>query len=302
MLSLDRNVQSLQPVQPCSDVEAFGRVHAGRPTAPLISNLDTQVALMGSGENAVPVTINTNERNNAWVCSPYTAYCSYAIEELERLAHPIVTRPLSWLCRAAGASLLRGEIDRAVAINNWLLSTNLYPPLDRTVLRQWIAESRERWPDHSIWFRSLNDAWTADWIAALVAEGFVLLPSRQVYLYSDIATLPRRHGDLKTDLKLLDRTPLERCGPDGFRPADWLRIEALYAKLYLEKYSGLNPVYRAAFIEAWHRAGLLTLIGFRDGDGVLQAVVGMFERHGVITAPLVGYDTALPQKLGYTGC
>jgi hypothetical protein len=291
-----RSAETGAPTQ--NDVDAFARIHVGRPTPPFISNLTTQIELLGSGVRAVPVTINGDERDNAWVCSPYTAYCAYAIEELERLAHPLVTRPLSWLCRAAGASLRRAEIDRAVAINNWLLSTNLYPSLDRATLRSWIAESRKRWPAHSIWFRSLNDAWTSDWIAALVAEGFELIPSRQVYLYSDIADLPRRHSDLKADLKLLERTPLRQCGPEDFGPVDWPRIEALYGKLYLEKYSRLNPAYRASFMEAWHRAGLLRLVGFRDAEGVLQAIAGTFEREGVVTAPLVGYDTALPQKLG----
>ena len=287
------------PAAPASsDVEAFARIHAGKAARPFISNLSTQIEVLGSGSGAVPATINHAEPDNTWICSPYTTYCSYAIEELERFAHPMVTRPLSWLCRVAGASLRRAQIDRAVAINNWLVSTNIYPALDRETLRSWIAESRDRWPTHSIWFRSLNDAWTADWIAALVAEGFRLIPSRQVYLYSDIGDLPRHYADLKVDLKLLERTPLQRCGPDDFGPADWPRIEALYGKLYLEKYSRLNPVYRAAFMEAWHRAGLLRILGFRDGEGVLQAVVGMFEREGVVTAPLVGYDTALPKKLG----
>jgi len=280
------------------DVQAFARIHAGRPTPAFVSNLSTQIELVGSGAQSVPVTINNHEGDNAWVCSPYTAYCAYAIEELERLAHPAITQPLSWLCRAAGANLRRAEIDRAVAINNWLLSTNLYPALDRATLRLWIAECLERWPAHSLWFRSLNDAWTSDWIAALVAEGFELIPSRQVYLYSDVAALPRSHADLKVDLKLLQRTVLRPCGPSGFGAADWPRIEALYAKLYLEKYSRLNPAYRASFMEAWHRAGLLRLMGFRDGEGVLQAIVGTFERDGVITAPIVGYDTALPKKLG----
>src|SRR5262249_16806996 len=124
----------------------------------------------------------------------------------------------------------------------------------------------------------------------------LLLPSRQVYLYSDIPRLARCQPNLKVDLKLLRRTPLQRCGE--IRGGDYARIEQLYAMLYLQKYSRLNPAYRASFIEAWHRAGLLRLTGFRDSAGTLQAIVGTFERAGVVTAPVVGYDTGLPQKLG----
>jgi len=277
------------------DVDDFARVHVGQPTPPFVSNLVTRVETIGTGAQRVPITVNFSERDNAWVCSPYTAYCAYAIDEARRLMPSLVSYPLTQLCRLAGAGLRRADIDRAVTINNWLLSTNLYTSLERDTLKQWIREARERWPDHAIWFRSLNDAWTPDWIAALREEGALLVPSRQVYLYSDIPRLARRQPNLKVDLRLLERTPLRQC---EIRESDYARIEQLYAMLYLQKYSRLNPAYRATFMESWHRAGLLRLTGFRDSTGTLQAVVGTFERAGVVTAPVVGYNTALPQKLG----
>jgi Acetyltransferase (GNAT) domain len=281
-----------------SDVELFARAHVGLPITQYVANLNTRVELIGTADHRVPVTVNFAERDNAWVCSPYTAYCAYAIEELQRLMPWMVGVPLTGLCRAAGAALRHADIDQAVTINNWLLSTNLYPRLEHGVLKEWIGEARDRWPGHSIWFRSLNDAWTSDWIAALLEEGAILLPSRQVYLYSDVASLARRRPNLKADLKLLARVELQCCENADIRDTDYARIEHLYAMLYLQKYSRLNPAYRASFVAAWHRAGLLKLTGFRDRAGVLQAIVGTFERMGVVTAPLVGYDTTLPKKFG----
>ncbi|MGR5415062.1 hypothetical protein ACPV52_20615, partial [Vibrio astriarenae] len=38
--------------------------------------------------------------------------------------------------------------------------------------------------------------------------------------------------------------------------------------------------------------------GFRDADGVLRAVVGVFGQGPLLTAPLVGYDTTWPQSAG----
>jgi hypothetical protein len=280
------------------DVDALARTHVGQPTPQFVANLVTEVETIGRAGRRVPVTVNFAEPDNAWVCSPYTAYCAYAVEEVQRLMPSVVSYPLAALCRAAGAVLRRADIDRAVTINNWLLSTNLYAALERQTLQEWIGEARDRWPQHALWFRSLNDAWTPDWIAALKEEGALLLPSRQVYLYSDIPRLARTQPNLKVDLKLLARTGLQQCNDAEIRATDYARIEQLYAMLYLQKYSRLNPAYRASFIEAWHRAGLLRLTGFRDETGVLQAVVGTFERAAVVTAPIVGYDTSLPQKLG----
>jgi hypothetical protein len=279
-----------------SDVDAFARIHAGQDTRAHIANLVTRVEMIGEADRRVPVTVNFAEPENAWICSPYTAYCAYAIEELQRLMPRPIAYPLSVLCRAAGAALRRARIDQAVTVNNWLLSTNLYPAFYGGVLDRWIADARARWPEHAVWFRSLNEVWTPDWLDALRARGAILLPSRQVYLYSDLRRIARTKSNLNTDLKWLARTPLEACEDVG--RADYARCEQLYAMLYLQKYSRLNPAYRAGFIEAWHRARLLRLMGFRDRDGVLQAIVGTFEQDGVITAPLVGYDTSLPQRLG----
>lgn len=279
-----------------SDVDAFARIHAGQDSRAFVANLSTHVEMIGAADRRVPVTVNFAEPDNAWVCSPNTAYCAYAIEELQRLMPAPIAYPLSMLCRGADAALRHARIDQAVTVNNWLLSTNLYPAFYGGVLDRWIADASARWPAHAIWFRSLNEAWTPDWLDALRIRGAILLPSRQVYLYSDIRRLARARSDLKTDLKLLARTPFEVC--ENIGTADYARCEQLYAMLYLQKYSRLNPAYRASFIEAWHRARLLRLTGFRGRDGVLQAIVGTFERDGVITAPLVGYDTSLPQRLG----
>ncbi|GGX87841.1 GNAT family N-acetyltransferase [Pseudoduganella dura] len=279
--------------------ERFGRIHAGRPTPPFVRNLATEPTLLRHGGLTFPCTINHAEPDNAWVCSPVATYGSYVIEEIGRTVPPPFAWPLQALCRGYRGVLSLARADQAVAINNWMLSTNLYPAFeparDADALAGIVDEALRRWPGHAIWFRSLNARHDGAWIAALRGLGFDLLPSRQVYLFDD---LPRaRHANLRRDLKLLGGTPLAARVSADFGPADFARAEALYGCLYLDKYSRLNPHYTAAFMERWHAAGLLDFWGLCDG-GVLQAVVGTFRQGGTITAPIVGYDTALPQALG----
>lgn len=285
-----------------TDEKFAGKVSAFLRTAPEstagIANLATRVDCVGRGEHRIPVSINSSEPDNAWVCSPYTTYARYSVEELRRWGHPWLTGPLSLLCQGLGAYLGHARVDDCVALNNWLLSTNLYPPLDAIALRGWVTEALDRWPRHALWVRSLNHRYTTPWLDALAGAGFTLIPSRQVYLYDRIDRSARMPQNLRRDLELLDRTGMMRSAAADWSTEDFGRAEKLYSQLYLDKYSRLNPAYTAAFLRAWHDAGLLELFGYRDPAGALQGVVGLFAIGDTITAPIVGYATERPTREG----
>jgi hypothetical protein len=274
------------------------RLHQGKPTRPMIANVQCRVDAVQAGGVVFPVTINDDEPDNAWVCSPLTTYGRYAVEEVDRLGRPLLAAPLRVLAARAAAWLRHADIDRAVAVNNWLVSTNAYPRLHDIDLNSVVAQVRECWPAHAVWFRSLNTAHHADWLRALSDMGFVLVPSRQVYLFDDIERLSRERTDLKRDLAMLSRQDAVGHLSHHFDDVDLERVAELYTELYIGKYSGLNPRYGAALIAAWHRANLLELHGIRDAQGVLQGAVGMLRFGDLLTSPIVGYNTALPARQG----
>jgi hypothetical protein len=264
----------------------------------LIANLQTRVEILHIGDCALPVTINEGESDNTWICSPLTTYWRYAVEEMRRHSHAVWSVPILGLSTIYGYLLKIAQIDHAIAINNWMISTNIYPSLASVPLSPIIASARQRWPEHAIWFRSLNYEHNAEWLGALQEHGFVLIPSRQVYLFEDLVTCIHEHTCLQRDMKLLRSTRLHRIASDDVEPGEYARIAELYKLLYLDKYSTLNPQYTEHFMREWHRAGLLHFHGFKSEDGQLQAIVGIFQQGKTITAPIVGYNTALPQKLG----
>jgi len=283
---------------------AFLHVHRGQASLPFVANLVTQVDVVEAGSLPLPVTINGSEdraghAENAWVCSPVTTYGRYAAEESERLM-PRMLRPLlRGAIGLADAWMRHAQLDRAVAVNNWLVSTNLYPSAAAFDLDALVRTCRDRWPGRAIWLRSLNTIQHADWLRATTAAGFDLIPTRQVYLFQHLQRASRAselRRDLRRDLKLLGSTPLTFVPHDAFTDADFAHAERLYAQLYLDKYSALNPRYTAAFMRAWHAAGLLDCAGFRDAQGGRRAVVGVFGQGPLLTAPIVGYDTTWPQQ------
>lgn len=277
--------------------QAFAQIHAGTPSTAFAANLHTQVETLTAGEAMFPVTVNDARPGNAWVCSPHTTYGDYALEEALRYAPRWLSPALTALGRGSDAWLRSARIDRAVAINNWLLSTNLYPSLQAAPLESLLQQALARWPDHAVWLRSLNDLEHRDWLAECERLGFVLIPSRQVYVFHDVARLARERHNLKVDLKLAAKQP-GRARNGDILDGDYPRIAQLYERLYIDKYSRCNPHYNAQFMRQWHRAGLLEFDGYRDEAGRLLCIAGQFRQGRTLTTPIVGYDTGLPQRMG----
>ncbi|HRJ41176.1 MAG TPA: hypothetical protein PL105_04830, partial [Caldilineaceae bacterium] len=97
---------------------------------------NTELMVAQVGETILPLTVTHFHPDNSYTCSPYSHYISYGgYEEVKRLGNPPVEaliraalHPVAWYFRRAG-------LDRVVYVNNWLLSTNLYPGLDEATIR-----------------------------------------------------------------------------------------------------------------------------------------------------------------------
>src|SRR5450830_1358957 len=114
--------------------EDYIKLHQGLPTRPYITNLETSVELLQHDTMALPCTVNNAEHGNAWVCAPSTAYGSYLIEEINRYLPSPAAFPVASIFRGYSYFLKRSYIDRAVAVNNWMLSTNLFPDFNKSAL------------------------------------------------------------------------------------------------------------------------------------------------------------------------
>lgn len=291
------DAQGLSPAQ--ARVRAFVRHGAGA-----IHNVATRMAILDTGEHFLPVSINDDNdpADNSYVVSPLTTYTGYAEFEIRQLGRPWLTWPLAGLVAGLGGWLARARIDRIVQVNNWLLSTNLYPPdwdgQDLPAITRLLLQAH---PDHAIGFRSLNRHSNAGLMDRLLDLGYLSVPSRQVYLFDGRAGagasyLARR--DSRKDARLLARSPYRQVPGDALVDSDYPRLEQLYNLLYLDKYCPLNPQFSADWLHAGQRDGWLELTALRSPEGSIDGVLGWFADAAIMTTPVVGYDTALPQKLG----
>lgn len=271
-----------------------------------MDNVHTTMHVLQVGPHVFPMTVNGAVYGQSYVCSIHTAFILYARQEIQRwqdkspknkrisltaLFLKSIVRGMEWMMTAA-------HVDQIVSVNNWLLSTNLYPEWSGEHLGELTDTLIQQYPHHMIVFRSLNKITASALITAFKKTGYLLVPARQIYFLHQRFQDYMKKRDTKADLKFLAQTTYRVVHHDDIMPADYPRIAHLYQLLYIEKYSAYNPQFTITYIQLCHEQRLLTMIGLRNEQGILDGVVGFFERNGVFTTPLLGYDTELPASLG----
>lgn len=263
-----------------------------------IDNLETVLSPVGTSVGDLPVSRNEGKPRTCYVCCPTVAYLEYALSELRHFTgHPALSAALHGLVNASRPLLALSGVDRHVQLNNWLLATNPVPDLGQAELRALTDRFVAAHPRHALVWRSLNAVSDAARLESFAAAGYDLFPARQVYLLDCRSTPPPVHRDERRDLALLAGDDYAVEPPERLDAGDYARMAELYGHLYLEKYTRLNPQYSAAFMARAHRGGLISFYGLRR-NGRLDGIIGFFDAGDVMTAPIVGYDTALPQSLG----
>jgi hypothetical protein len=267
-----------------------------------IANVQTDMAIVRVGNVILPVTLGDFRPGNSYVCSPYNQYIDYGKEELSKLGSRAGEAAIRALLRPLGALFRRCQLDRVVMVNNWLLSTNLYPAIEFDQLAAAHAFLIQRFPSHTILFRSVDSLGNSALCAYLSHLGYQMVFSRQVY-YMDVRN-PKVTGkkQFKIDLSKHRKTPYRLGDGAMLSASDVDRIRALYNDLYLHKYSFHNPQFTTAFFRLALDEQLLEIRTLRHQERI-DAVLGYFWRTNasgapVMTQPLFGYDTSLPQSMG----
>jgi hypothetical protein len=257
---------------------------------------NTQLMLAKVDDVIIPITLSDFHPDNTYTVSPYSHYISYGgYEEVKHLNNPFIEIliklllfPVAWYFRAA-------DLDKVAYVNNYLLSTNLYPSVDSDQLLA-LSEALPRWfPDRVIVFRSVDTRKNLHILDTLTEEGYDLVLSRQVWFMDPAESVVSR--GYKEDRRVLRNHKYVVVDGKDFSDDDLMRSVVLYNMLYLEKYSYYNPQFAFEFLKLARDAGTLHMRALKH-DGKMDGVIGYFIRNGVMTLPLLGYDTSLPQTEG----
>jgi hypothetical protein len=257
---------------------------------------NTQLMAVKVGDTVIPISVTDFHPENTYTVSPYSHYVSYGgLEEVKHLDNPlaeamvkVLMKPVAWYFRQA-------ELDKVVFVNNYLLSTNLYPSVNSNQLSV-LSEALIEWfPDRAIVFRSVDQKKNPHVYQMLEGLGYDLVLSRQVWYMDPVAALKTRQ--CKEDLRVLKKNGYEVVNGKDLSDEELHRAVQLYELLYLQKYSYYNPQFTFDFLKLARDAETLHMYGLKK-DGQLNGIMGFFVRNGAMTQPLFGYDTSLPLEEG----
>ncbi|KRG16716.1 hypothetical protein ACA29_04310 [Lederbergia galactosidilytica] len=263
-----------------------------------IKNVDVEFYLLAVDDLLLPLTKTNGNPFNSYVVSPFSHYVSYAIEELRELQQPLLEHCLKSVLQCLGLFLKWGKIDKVVMVNNWLLSTNLYEMITEQQVKEMTLFLQKRFPQETIMFRSLASSLHPRLISSLHEQQAIFVPSRSIYLF-----YPEKFSQIsKKKRKTIrrDQRFLQKSGywvDDKVSPIEMERVLELYNQLYLKKYSYFNPQFTLKYLQNAYERHLLGFRTLKKGNRI-DGVVGFITCNGVMTTPLLGYDTTMSRKVG----
>jgi hypothetical protein len=267
-------------------------------TSTLITNAACDVLLLRDGAMRLPITVDDGTRGRSYVSSPHSTYVLYPRDEIALLGLGGLRYAAEGVLGVLAGLLRITRLSRAAHLDNWLLSTSLHGTWDGAGLAGMRGLLAERYPDHFMIIRSL-DPWSCpELLEAVREDGWTLLPARQVWVTDDLERDWRPRNNTANDRRALSKSGLVVDTPTHLTEAECERIAALYHKLYVARYSAINPVFTPRFVALSAANGLLTYCLLRDNTGTILAFAALRSAGGIGTLPLMGYDTARPQSEG----
>lgn len=261
-----------------------------------VGNASSQPMLLRHGRLRLPVLAESGGYGDTYMTAPHSAYVLYARDELDIMdvkgARRMAGHAALW---SIDRALRAVRINRAVHLDNWLLSTSLHGDWkgeELACLRNALCEAFD---DRLLVLRTLDEVTCPQLLEAARADGWTLLPARQVWITVDMARDWQRRSHVKRDRGALRKSGLIVELAETLSAADCERIADLYRRLYLGRYSGYNPRYTARFIALAAQLGVLRFRVARDRAGRIMAASGMRIAGGVLTVPMIAYDMERPQ-------
>ncbi|HWU14091.1 MAG TPA: hypothetical protein VN157_08780 [Caulobacter sp.] len=278
-------------------VGRYVRALAGLGPTGALDNARFDLAALQLRDRALSLVLPQGPQAS-WLTSPIVTYGRSLRDEVDRELHgaqAFLARQASYLAEG----LLRAtQADKIVYVNHLLFSTSLHGGWSGAEIDEALSVLRAAYPDRAIVWRSLNLGDHAPLLARMETAGGRRVLSRVVWRLAEPSKQWSPRTDVKADLRLAGAPALIVEPAPTPSPDELDRVLALYADIYLAKYSRTNPGYSRAFLQAAVASGVLRLQWVRAPSGLIIAFAGDQVCEHELASPLLGHDRTRPPAQG----
>lgn len=261
-----------------------------------IENIKAELNLLKIDHHLIPILITTNSHQNSYVCSPYNHYISLASLPFSSIKNKWIKNYAFLGLQLFGSLIRAGDINQVVYINHSLLATDLQLNiLSKYQIERLVEFIENKFPRHSIIFRSINSATCSKLQKNLKSLGFNFIASRKIHLTHPSPELFKTRI-IKSDLKLWKENPFTLVDLKNFTEQEEQRVLELYQMLSIDHHSHLNPKINLSFLQLLKRRPNFRFKVLMK-DGVIEGAVGYHTNHeNVFLCPFFGYNLNHPMK------
>lgn len=264
--------------------------------SPYIQNISAKYSALKLGKDIFPLLITTDNFQDSYVCSPYGNYISLGIEWLQTVKNRWLRQISHYGLKSLGYLIKKGRINSVIYFNHSLLSTDLQPnTLTESQIKTAVAFLKEKFPNHTIIFRSINAETGSDLKRCLKASGFKMLASRQIFLTDTKNPELLQTRIIKSDLKLWREREYDVVSYENFSGEDEERALELYQLLAIRSHSEFNPQITKRFLQLANQHSSFQMKGLKK-NGKIEGVVGYYVKENILHCCFFGYDKSNKQN------
>ncbi len=254
---------------------------------------DVRMEVVAVGETLVPILLNDGGDTDCYLTSPIGYYVRYVRDEIPRLRQDAFTRVFDKVIAGLEHPLRWSSFNRVAYVNHWLMSTSPRVRFDRSSLEALTRHLEREYPTHTLVFRGLTRDET-EHCSSFAAAGYELVVSRPIHVWSSDRRVESR--DTRRQ-RVCDARAVERFVV-GHEPSahDLDAIPALYRRLYVEKYSRMNPAYTRAYFAHLLDSGWGAVTMLHSDGALVGFVTHAIDADGALLGLSVGHDPAVSQR------
>lgn len=256
-----------------------------------IENVRTNLYLVLLDSHIFPITVNETEYENSYVASNYY-FIQMLREEAERKGSFLY--PLKRFFIQSLGQIFKGmKINKMVMVNNWLLTSTIYPNLTEGQLLELTQFLTTHFSDHLIIFRNLEDKSHASMLSSLKELNYRSIMSRYIFIYDQ-----NKKNDFSSKVNYHHRRDRRLIQAEGYQiildKSENLkkipRLIQLYRNIYHEKHTSYSPSYTNKYLQLAIEQGFLKIVTLKKEEEI-DGVLGFFQRENAMLVPFFGYDT-----------